>query len=124
MPNPTTPPTDAARLSEPKYDPALFGTFRAVQVPGAEIVAAYCALTDAINATPEYSDAERIAEARRDGFADAVEMYCPSTPCYSNTRGHLLMQADLYMMEKVGEDVGMCGGVLSGEHRPYPKEAK
>lgn len=85
---------------------------RAVEVPGERVVDAYCALVDAINDTVPGSEAERIAEAKAAGFRQAVEIYCPDTPGYSCTAGHLLMAADRHTMSRHGEDAAICGGVL------------
>jgi hypothetical protein len=82
-----------------RYDPRLEGTWRAVEVPGDQVMAAYFALTDALNAAPVMSEAYRIAHARREGFVDAVNIYCPDVPGFLNLRGHMLMAADRHEMD-------------------------
>lgn len=89
-----------------RYDPNLEGTFRACPVPGDEVMAAYFelervsrALEAAWFADTSNHEAFRIycvAQAKCMGFREAVEIYCPSVPGYSNTGGHMLMAADMH----------------------------
>jgi hypothetical protein len=78
------------------YDPRLEGTWRAVEVPGERVMARYFELCDAVAAaeangyTPDYF----IACARRDGFVDAVALYCPDVPGYFQLHGHMIMAND------------------------------
>lgn len=73
-------------------------SFRFTEVPGSRVVDAYCALAEQASAASTHHATQTI-EAQMRGFRQAVEIYCPDTPGYSCTSGHLIMAADRHIEE-------------------------
>ena len=71
--------------------------FRFTQVPGQQVVEAYCKLAEKAEQA-ELLSGELIERARLEGFRRAVEIYCPDTPGFSCTSGYLIMAADRHLM--------------------------